>query len=140
MPVRIRKTTDIETIRELDAKLIGPDAATPVLEDHVWWLAYVDGRVAGYAGLRVCKTEGGYGFLARAGVLREHRGQGLQRRLIRVRDREARRLGLRRSITYTSQRNYASANNLISCGYRLYDPQYRFGVKDAMYFIKEHQQ
>ncbi len=76
------------------------------------------------------------GYLRRTGVLKPFRGKGLQRALIDCRDREAKRLGLKEVVTYTARDNYPSANNLIRCGYELYTPQSRYGLKDALYFCK----
>ncbi len=76
------------------------------------------------------------GYLRRTGVLRQYRGQGVQRALIACRDREAKRLGIKENVTYTAKDNFASANNLIRCGYELYTPQCEYGLKGALYFCK----
>jgi GNAT superfamily N-acetyltransferase len=133
---RLRRTDDIGLIRELDAKLFGTDVAPPK-ETHLWWLLYADGEVAGYCGLGIFTESGeAMGFLSRSGVLRGYRGQGLQRRMIRVREAEAKRQGVSRLVTYTSRDNMPSANNLISCGYKLYLPQQAWGVRGGLYFDK----
>jgi GNAT superfamily N-acetyltransferase len=132
----IRRTTDLETVRRLDAELIGTDVAPPSA-DHTWWLCMVDGKVAGYCGMSVFKDEKGLcAFLSRSGVLREFRGRGLQKRMIRVREAEARRRCCVYALTYTARSNLASANNLIRCGYSLYEAAYPWGVKGALYFTK----
>ena len=51
-----------------------------------------------------------------------HCGHGLQRRLIRIRVQKARKIGKRRVISYTMG-NARSGNNLIACGFRLYNPE-----------------
>ena len=55
-------------------------------------------------------------------ILPEHRGNGLQRRLLKVRERKARQLGWTSVITDTTD-NVPSANNLIKAGYRLFEPE-----------------
>ena len=40
------------------------------------------------------------------------------------------------AITYTTLDNFPSANNLISCGFRLYLPEYSYGGRDKLYFQK----
>ena len=50
----------------------------------------------------------------------EVRGRGLQRRLIRVRVRHARRIGLRRVYTYVSAPNIASMKSLVREGFEPY--------------------
>jgi len=136
--MHVRKTTNIEVVRRLDDKLFKEDAGDKLSgsANHIWWLAYVDGKIAGFAGLQVFASQN-YGYLLRAGVLPEFRGLGLQKALIDARDREAKRLKLECNITYTAAWNHASSNNLIACGYRLYTPQYAWGLKHALYFMKQ---
>ncbi len=135
--MHVRKTTNRELIQRLDLEVFGADDSEDEYSRKIWWLAYVDGKIAGFAGLKTFK-EGNLkcGFLCRTGVKQEYRGQGIQRALIDCRDREARRLGLDLMLTYTARDNYASANNLIRTGYTLYHPQCKWGLKDGLYFCK----
>lgn len=134
--ITIRRTTGMDIIRQLDARLIGTDVDEPSAS-HLWWLAHVDGKLAGYCGLAIFVDEGGKGaFLSRSGVLKEFRGQGLQKRMIRVREMEARRRGCSHIVTYTARYNMPSANSLIRSGYSLYESCRAWGVKDALYFQK----
>jgi GNAT superfamily N-acetyltransferase len=118
----------------LDAKCF------PGLEPYLkpgayWWLA-VDGLgAAAFAGLKYVGHN--TGFLCRVGVDKAYRGLGLHKKLIRLREAKARKLGWKWIITYTSPLNVKSANNLISCGYKLYDPQTKYGVENALYFRKK---
>lgn len=87
--------------------------------DSVWWLAKtVEGSPVAYAGLYLGIE--GQAWLVRAGVLKAYRGGGLQRHLIRVRVKEARRRRLGRVLTYTSAENLPSQRNLIRCGFLPY--------------------
>lgn len=133
---RVRTTRDFNLILKLDRGLFGAGVALP-RQEHTWWVATIEGEVAAYAGLGVYRDEGGYVFLSRVGVLPAYRGRGLQRLLIRIREREARRLGIRVALTYTARWNVASANNLIKCGYVLYRPHYKWGCEEALYFWKD---
>lgn len=138
----IRKTTDHETIKRLDREIFGEDVETDCgsrydAENIVWWLAWIGDELAGFCGLKVMSDDGKYGYLNRAGVVKKFRGNGLQRKLIQVRDAEARRRGLVCNITYTAPGNWPSANNLVRCGYTMYDPQQRYGLKGSLYFMKE---
>ncbi len=138
MGVRIRKTNNHELIKRLDTKLFGEEKKDEAHEASVWFIAQVGGRIAGFAGISAIKESGRtHGFLERAGVLKEFRGLGLQRLLIRAREREAKRLGLWALFTYTADWNYHSSNNLIRCGFQLYDPYHRYGIKNALYWKKE---
>jgi len=103
-----------------------------------WWVVETDdGEVAGYAGIKYL----GYGlwYLCRCGVLPDWRGNGLQKRLIRAREKFARARTARGDelvITDTSADNPPSANSLISCGYRLYEPAHPWR-SDALFWRKD---
>jgi len=100
-----------------------------------WWIVYDEQKhPVGYAGL---KNKGGYVYFGRAGILPSARGHGLQRRLIRVREKHARQLGCKSAITDTVPSNVASNNNLIREGYEMYHPQAPWRVGGAIYWIKD---
>jgi GNAT superfamily N-acetyltransferase len=124
-----------ETINALH-KLCLPHDELPSVHDGWWWLAYANDVAVGYACMRDAKSEENAAFLAIAGVVPEHRGKGLQRRLIRVRVQKARRLMKRAVISYTMD-NAPSGNNLIACGFRLYDPDKRWEGGDVTYWRRQ---
>ncbi len=97
--------------------VLGRDA----LENGWWWLATLDNRPVGFAGLTRSTYGQNVGYLKRAGVDPKHRGHGLQQRLIRVRLAKARRLGFTSVVTETTDTVY-SANNLYKAGFKLFDP------------------
>ena len=76
-------------------------------------------------------------FLSRAGLLREYRGRGIQRKFIRVRESFAKRNGYEVIITYTYKDNYQSMASLIKNGYKVYEPEYDYAGPDFIYFMKE---
>ncbi len=123
---RIACTTPVlKRLDQLDRKCFPQDEPWDAKERAYWWLARWDGVEAGFAG--ILEVDGGQtGFLCRAGVLPEFRGNGIQRRLIQERVRFARSHGYKQVITYTSIDNTASSNNLIACGFVLYQPEYSF--------------
>jgi len=129
-----------ELIHELHDETFGDSAPRAELERGHWWLAYsVDGEreVAGFCGLTPTYAHPeDVGYLKRAGVLLPHRGQGLQRRFVHVRERRARRNGWTSIVTDTSD-NPSSANNLIRCGYRIYTPQEPWGFRHTIYWKKD---
>lgn len=108
-------------------------------EDSLWWIVWHGKKPVAYAGLRPCKDpkNKGLAFLCRAGVLPDHRGRGLQKRLIRARERAARKLGVTRLITYCMPYNSPSINSLVSCGYRFYWPAEKWGGSTAVYLHKK---
>lgn len=75
-------------------------------------------------------------YLARAGVIPDYRGMGLQKRMIAMRERLARRKGYVWSVTDTTN-NPASSNSLISKGYRLFDPSKPWAYGYSLYWRKK---
>lgn len=122
------------------ARIVAMDAkcfvdGSPALSENVgaWWIAYAKKQEAGYCG--IWKTMTGNGYLVRAGVLPKFRGCGLQKRMIRVRVAHARRHGWPMVVTDTHE-NVASANSLIACGFRLYDPETKWSFETSNYWRK----
>jgi GNAT superfamily N-acetyltransferase len=127
-----------DTLRELHDECFADSAPQIDPERGHWWLAFAvdEGReLAGFCGLTPSYLDPALGYLKRAGVRKPHRGQGLQRRFVRVREARARRLGMHSIITDTSD-NPASANNLIACGYRIYSPEEPWGFNHTIYWTK----
>jgi GNAT superfamily N-acetyltransferase len=124
----------LQLIAELD-RLCFPDDEPYPVEGAQWWLALGPGGVPlGYAGAKVMPLDR-HTYLCRAGVLPQARGRGLQRRLIRTRLAWARKVGAVGCYTYTIA-NPASANSLISCGFRAFEPKWRWGGNSACYWIR----
>jgi GNAT superfamily N-acetyltransferase len=122
----------------------------PDLTRGYWWLAYAkldwvttkdwSGLPSTYEPIAFCGlthalSTPGTGYLKRAGVLKAYRGQGLQRKLITVRERKARKLGLDTMVTDTTD-NPPSANSLIKAGYRIFEPAYRWAFEHSLYWRK----
>jgi ribosomal protein S18 acetylase RimI-like enzyme len=106
------------------------------VSDGHWWIAY-DGKLPiAFAGVSQSSKWGDAGYLCRSGVIRSHRGKGLQKRLIRIRERKARQNLWVWLITDTFN-NPASSNSLISCGYRLFKPTNPWGFDGALYWRKK---
>jgi len=101
------------------------------LPDTYWWVVEHQTQVVGFAALWPSVRTPLTGYLARAAVHPIYRGRGLQRRLIGVRERKARKLGWLAMISDCRPDNTHSANNFIACGYRLYTPPVRWA--DELY-------
>lgn len=103
-----------------------------------WWIVYdgPDNPVA-FAGMRESHTESGAIYFSRCGVLKSHRGRGLQKKLLATRLRQAKRVGAAACITTTIVMNTPSSNNLIGAGFRLYDPPSPWGHNETLYWRKE---
>lgn len=133
MALRIRQTYNEKLIQELD-KQVFPDDDPVTTEGHLWWVIYDGKTPVAYAGAKYIVAETVV-YLSRAGVLESHRGKHLQRRLIRARVRWARKIGATQAITYTFVDNPASSNNLIKCGFVTYVPEWKWGGKNAIYWV-----
>lgn len=131
---RARTKADVEAMKALERTQFPQDA--PPTWDHEgaqWWVvADATDTVVAFGGGWLRTSENMY-YLARSAVADAHQGRGLQKRLIRVRVRAARALGAKGAFTYTFF-NPASANSLISCGFKMYHPQWRYGGKTAQYW------
>lgn len=104
---------------------------------NLWWVVTeATGTAVGFAGLKLMPD--GPAFLMLSGILPKFRGNALQKRLIRVRLRHAVQAGFRQSVTYTVVGNVASANSLISCGFRAYEPEYAWAGRSVNYWIREN--
>jgi GNAT superfamily N-acetyltransferase len=99
-----------------------------------WWITYDSlNHPCAFAGLVHSVRWVDCGYLCRAGVLPSYRGQGLQKKLIRVRVRQAKALGWNWLVTDTYN-NPASSNSLISCGFKLFEPSKPWGAKGTLYW------
>ena len=125
----------IDSIEEMDRTCFPFDEMLP-FDGSWWWVAFDEDDVpVGYAGL--AHLWGDRGFLCRVGVLPKARGNGLQRKFVRARQRGARGLEFSRIVTYTDRKNVVSSNNLIRCGYSLYRPTYEWGTSGALYWYRD---
>jgi GNAT superfamily N-acetyltransferase len=114
----------------------------PDLPRGYWWLVYDKHahsfghpRPVAFCGLTEAVATKETGYLKRAGVLQAYRGQGLQRKLITVRERKARKLGLKTMLTDTTD-NPPSSNSLIKAGYKIFEPAYRWAFPNSIYWRK----
>lgn len=134
------------SVRIVDGKALAPLLAefdrelfptSPRIEPDKgwWWLLYGGDECVGYAGMVPSQQWASTGYLCRAAVDPRHRGQGLQKVLIRRRIQHARKLGYTHLVTDTTD-NPASANSLIACGFRLYEPAAPWAFKHSLYWIR----
>lgn len=141
MTYRIREVDGFDDdIEQTITALHGATSAFPPIESYAfekghWWLAYFANEPVAFAGMVPSSRWADTGYLKRAGVLAEHRGHGLQARLMRVRERKAKCLGWTHIISDCTD-NVHSANNFIRCGYRLYDPDRPWAFSNSLYWIK----
>jgi GNAT superfamily N-acetyltransferase len=134
--VRLRRVRpgEVGRLRYLH-DLLFPVDHQPDFTAGTWFLALSGNELVGFAGFQLEPSWPGAAYLCRAGVMPQFTGRGLQRRLIRVRERAARAQGLTRSFT-TTYENPASANNLIREGYSTYLPAVPWGAPGTIYWRK----
>ena len=125
----------VDSIRWMD-RVCFPGEATLSFDGAYWWIAFDEDDIpAAYAS--VTYFHNGTAFLSRAGVLPGSRGNGLQRRLVRARERQIKTVGYKRIVSYTSKDNIVSGNNLIRCGYKMYKPECEWGAPGCVYWKKK---
>ena len=130
--VDIRKSSVQTRLSALQKKCLPIDKPYDTTHGY-WWIASKDGLDIGFAGLIHSHWWSDCGYLIRCGVLPDHRGQGLQKKFIRIRIRQAKALKMNWIITSTYD-NPASANSLISCGFKMFDPTNPWMTKHTSYW------
>jgi predicted acetyltransferase len=118
--VDTRNSSVLDKLSVLQKKCLPSDKPYDTNNGY-WWIATKDGVDCGFAGLVYSSRWSDCGYLVRCGVVADHRGFGLQKKFIRVRIRQAKALGLNWLITSTYD-NPASANSLIACGFKMFNP------------------
>jgi GNAT superfamily N-acetyltransferase len=130
----IKRTHDIELIEKLN-KLLFPLDELETEFCHFCWVLYYNGKPVGFA-TSCLRDNGKRVFLSRAGVLPQHSGRGLQKRLIKARLAHAKKIGIKRCTTYVKMENIASQKNLLRCGFMPYWPRKKFICNTFVYFEK----
>jgi GNAT superfamily N-acetyltransferase len=99
-------------------------------------VAYKDTKIdVAFAGLVPASYTPNTGYFNRVGVLRVARGHKLQKRLLSVVERKARKLGWTSIVSDTTD-NPPSANAMISGGYKTFEPAYRWAFNHSIYWRK----
>ena len=121
------------TLCGLQLQSLPYDEIYPPLEG--WWFVAFERKAGavGFAGMVPSARWTDCVYFCRAGVVPEHRGQGLQKRLIRARLNQARKLGMNWAVTETYE-NPASSNSLITCGFKLYEPSDPWAGDSCLYW------
>lgn len=123
------------TLREMQ-KICLPEDRPYFSERSTYWVGFDDQKPVAFCIASPSVRWSDTVYLARSGVLPSHRGQRLQKRMISIRERWARRNGYVWAITDTAE-NPASANSLISMGYRMFDPSQPWGLDYSLYWRKQ---
>lgn len=137
--MKITKMTDeyLDEARTLSRNCFGHDTyfdTYSVIDGAEGWVVLDGDTVIAFALIQVM---GEKAFLSLVAVQKEYRNQGLQKRLIRVRLKYAKACGCKEVVTYTARHNTPSTNALISCGFKVYEPEAPFGTEYATYLKKQ---
>jgi GNAT superfamily N-acetyltransferase len=124
-----------DTLADLHCLTFFSGASIPEFDWGHWWLAYHEAIPVAFAGIVPSTRVSNTGYICRVGVLRKHRGNLLQLRLMRAAESRARHRGWSGVVSDTTD-NPASANNFIRAGYRLYRPQYPWAMSNSLYWRK----
>ncbi len=136
--------TEVDGIEHADTihafNALFADTFPPLLERHLrgyWWLVYKGAYVVGFAGMVPFLPFPRAGYYKRGAILTEHRGKGLQRQLMEVREARA-RASTDWTHIYSDCRitNLASANNFIRSGFTLVEVEQPW-ERDALYWRKQ---
>ena len=101
-----------------------------------WWLAWDDKEPVAFAGMIKSTLVKGAYYFHRVGVLKEARGHGLQRRLMRTIEAKAFKLGADRIVSDTTE-NIPRAVNFCLAGYLPFQPVYPWAFPHSIYWTKE---
>lgn len=124
-----------DTLRELHELTFGDTAPQVSTEEGHWWITYLGKEPVAFCGL-VPSIYEFTGYFKRVGVLQAHRGHGLQRHLMSVFEKHARRLGWTHIVSDTTD-NIPSANCMIKSGYTLFAPAVPWSLSHALYWRKK---
>ena len=131
--VDVRNSRVQDELSELQRICLPNDIPYDTTTGFWWTAADASAGLVGFAGLVFSSRWSDCGYLCRAGVVPSSRGQGLQKKFIRVRIRQAKAVEMKWLVTDTHD-NPASSNSLISCGFKLFDPSVAWGGKGTLYW------
>ena len=122
----------IFALAKLQLDCLPGDKAFPM--DRGWWhIVYAEDQAVGFSGMVPSVRWTDCVYLCRAGVLPEHQGHGLQKRLIRARTAKARALGYKWAVTDTYE-NPSSATSLITVGFKIFEPSEPWAGKGSLFW------
>lgn len=108
------------------------------LSHGLWWIAQeIETNIAiAFAGMvPFFESCDGVGYLKRAYVLPQYRGQGLQREFLRIREERARQIGWHLLVS-ECRNNPPSQKNFLLAGYETFTPEQPWGEHGSIYFRK----
>ena len=113
-----------------------PHDSVVLPNDGTWWLGHDNTQPVAFCLLEPSNQWQDTAYLARSGVLQNWRGQGLQKKMITLRERYAKKLGYTWIISDTTD-NPPSANSLARKGYQMFEPSKPWGMDTSLYWRKK---
>jgi GNAT superfamily N-acetyltransferase len=127
---------EVEALTSLHLRTFDPTVPHGDYDDGFWWLAYFEDEPIAFAGVCESDADQDIGYFSRVGVLKQHRGNQLQRRLMRALETKSRKVGWQQIVTDTTNTDH-SANNIVAAGYRLYTPRHPWAFSNTLYWKKD---
>jgi GNAT superfamily N-acetyltransferase len=112
---KVKSSEEMDRVIALD-KIIFRGDDSPDFFNSVWWIVLDGKKIVGYACLGV---RGQCAYMSRAGLLSQYYGQGVQSRLLAVREAHAKRIGCTVAKSEAVFWNTASLANMIKSGYKI---------------------
>lgn len=125
-----------QALADLHTKTFAGLASQAKFDEGYWWLTTLDGHPVAFLGLKQSTLRLDTAYFYRVGVDPAHRGNNLQRRLMRAMEMKARKLGFVQIVTDT-RNNPHSANNIAAAGYKMFHPAHPWGHDTAQYWKKD---
>lgn len=127
---------DIRWLRWLDAEIFPTDMPS-VVGTANWFLGWDNDTAVAFCGWKPYLLDLELvGFHYRSGVLSTHRGLGLQRKMIELRESEMIRSNIKVAVTYTEVYSAASMTSLINMGYRPYEANEKTALCDLSKYMR----
>lgn len=134
--IEVDGETHAEVLHNLNGQC--PKVFPPLTDEHLetgwFWLLKADpGILCGFCALIGMSPFPGVGYLKRAYISPDHRGKGLQLKMIQAREEKARELGWHLLVSETT--SHYAAHNFALAGFELTEPEQKW-AGEAQYFVK----
>jgi GNAT superfamily N-acetyltransferase len=100
-----------------------------------WWITWDNKKPVAFIGIEPVKSWKEAVYISRVGVVKEHRGKGIQAFLMSKVVRAS--AGFFDYMISSTYENPASANSFIKCGFKTYLPEVPWGAAGTIYWSKE---
>jgi GNAT superfamily N-acetyltransferase len=132
---QIKVTTDSKPMLVRLQKTCLPHDKLCTSKTAVWWVGFDGDTPVAFCVLSPSRKWADTAYLARSGVIPAYRGKGLQKRMITIREKYAKRKNFTWVISDTTA-NPPSSNSLIKRGYQLFEPSSPWAWVHSLYWRK----